>query len=148
MSMSVEPSLLVKRVTDSAHLPTRGSVYAAGLDLYSDLTTTIAANSMSIIPTGISMVIPHGYYGRIAPRSGMSVKTNLIVNAGVIDSDYRGEVKIVFQNHTNTDVSIKQGDKVAQLIVEKIAMVQVVEVDSLEDAVSERGANGFGSTGV
>ena len=99
----------------------------------------------NLVPTGISMVIPTGYYGRVAPRSGVSVKTGLIVNAGVIDSDYRGEIKIVFQNPTEKYVDIKAGEKVAQLVIEKIALLDVKEVHSLDDTT--RGSNGFGSTG-
>ena len=137
--------LLVKRLTDTAILPTRGSAEAAGLDLYADRSVSIMPHCNNLVPTGISVVIPTGYYGRIAPRSGISVKTGLMVNAGVIDSDYRGEIKIVFQNSTQKYVDIKAGEKVAQLIIEKIALLNVKEVDSLEN--TERGSNGFGSTG-
>ncbi len=138
--------LLVKRLTQTATLPTRGSVQAAGLDLYADASVSIMPHCGNLVPTGISVVIPDGYYGRIAPRSGISVKTGLIVNAGVIDSDYRGEIKIVFQNPTNNFVDLKAGEKVAQLIIEKIAILDVKEVDSLDN--TQRGSNGFGSTGI
>jgi dUTP pyrophosphatase len=142
----MEPSqLFVKRLSPTANLPVRGSKYAAGLDLFADETKTIQAGSSGLISTGISMVIPHGYYGRIAPRSGFSVKTGLMVNAGVIDSDYRGEVKILFANPTINSVQVNSGEKVAQIVVERIALLDVEEVESLEE--SERGANGFGSTG-
>ena len=137
--------LLVKRLTKTATLPTRGSVQAAGLDLYADASVSIMPHCGNLVPTGISVVIPEGYYGRIAPRSGVSVKTGLIVNAGVIDSDYRGEIKIVFQNPTDKFVDLKAGEKVAQLIIEKIAILDVKEVESLDN--TERGSNGFGSTG-
>ena len=137
--------LLVKRLTQTATLPTRGSVQAAGLDLYADACVSIMPHSNNLVPTGISVLIPTGCYGRIAPRSGVSVKTGLIVNAGVIDSDYRGEIKIVFQNPTRQYVDIKAGEKVAQLIIEKIALLDVKEVESLDDTT--RGSNGFGSTG-
>ena len=137
--------LYVKLLTETATLPTRGSKYAAGLDLYASQTVSIMPFANNLVSTGISVTIPHGYYGRIAPRSGVSVKTGLIVNAGVIDSDYRGEIKILFQNPTREYKDIKAGDKVAQLIIEKIALLEVEEVDSLEH--TERGMNGFGSTG-
>jgi dUTP pyrophosphatase len=141
--------LLIKRLVPHSILPTRGSRYAAGLDLYACETVCVPTGSLditgSLVSTGISMVIPHGYYGRIAPRSGMSVKYGLIVNAGVIDSDYRGEIKILFNNFTKMDVIIQRGDKVAQIIIEKIALLDVQEVEDLED--TERGSNGFGSTG-
>ena len=137
--------LFVKRLTETAKLPTRGSAEAAGLDLYADASVSIMPHPNNLVPTGISMIIPTGYYGRVAPRSGVSVKTGLIVNAGVIDSDYRGEVKIVFHNPNKQYVDIKAGEKVAQLIIEKIALLDVKEVESLDQ--TERGSNGFGSTG-
>ena len=136
--------LFVKRLHDSAVLPTRGSAEAAGLDLYAIKDTNIIPFSNNIVSTGISIKIPYGYYARIAPRSGVSVKTGLLVNAGVIDSDYIGEIKIVFQNPTTEHKEIKKGDKVAQLIIEKIALLDVQEVDTLD--YTERGSNGFGST--
>jgi dUTP pyrophosphatase len=136
--------LFVKRLHENAMLPTRGSKYSAGLDLFSIQDTNITPFSNNLVPTGISVLIPVGYYGRIAPRSGVSVKTGLLVNAGVIDSDYRGEIKIVFQNPTTEHKEIKKGDKVAQLIIEKIALLDVQEVDTLD--YTERGSNGFGST--
>jgi dUTP pyrophosphatase len=140
--------LLVKRLNADAILPTRGSRYAAGLDLYASETTCIATQCLNesggLVSTGISMVIPHGYYGRIAPRSGFSVKYGLVINAGVIDSDYRGEIKILFNNFTKSNVVINKGDKIAQIIIEKISLLDVEEVDDLED--TERGDKGFGST--
>ena len=141
--------LLVKRLNEAAILPTRGSKHAAGLDLYASESVCINTCSLDetgkLVSTGISMNIPRGYYGRIAPRSGFSVKYGLIINAGVIDSDYRGEIKILFNNFTKSNVVIQRGDKVAQIIIEKIALLDVEEVDDLED--TERGDKGFGSTG-
>jgi dUTP pyrophosphatase len=146
----MEPTkLYVNRLSNTAKLPTRGSPSAAGLDLCADRAFTIKPMGIQLVTTGLTMVIPEGYYGRIAPRSGMSVKTGLIVNAGVIDSDYRGHVKVLFQNHTNNDVQINEGDKVAQIIIEKIALLEVEEVEELEELENTvRGTNGFGSTGM
>ena len=138
--------LFVKRLHENAVLPTRGSREAAGLDLYALQDTNIMPFSNNLVSTGISVMIPYGYYGRIAPRSGVSVKTGLLVNAGVIDSDYRGEIKILFQNPTNEHKEVKKGDRVAQLIIEKIALLDVQEVVMLSD--TERGSNGFGSTDI
>jgi len=144
--MSSEPTTLqVKRLTETATLPVRGSIHAAGLDLFADASVSIMPYRNNLIPTGISVVIPTGYYGRIAPRSGVSFKTGVMVNAGVIDSDYRGELKILMQNPTGDYVDFKAGEKVAQLIIEKIALLEVKEVDVLDE--TERGSNGFGSTG-
>ena len=137
----------VQRLDPRAVLPTRGSTSAAGLDLASMEMTTIAPNSGTLIATGLAFVIPEGYYGRVAPRSGISVKHNLIINAGVIDSDYRGEVRVVVYNPTQYNVTIYPGQKFAQLILERISLADPVEVEDIK-AVSqtERGANGFGST--
>jgi dUTP pyrophosphatase len=142
-------NLYIKKLFVNSIVPTKGSKEAAGYDLYANINTPNAIvepyNSV-LISTGVAMKIPHGYYGRIAPRSGFSVKTGLMVNAGVIDSDYRGEVKILFQNPTDKCVRINNGEKVAQIIIEKIAHCEVIEVDNLDE--TERGANGFGSTGT
>lgn len=92
------------------------------------------------------MAIPHGNYGRVAPRSGLAVKNFIDVGAGVIDSDYRGEVKVLLFNFGSTDFSIMPGDRIAQLIIEKYTMTNIEEVNDL-DATS-RGEGGFGSTGV
>jgi len=136
--------LFVKRLHENAVLPTRASAEAAGLDLYALQDTNIIPFSNNLVSTGISVIIPYGYYGRIAPRSSVSVKTGLLVNAGVIDSDYRGEIKIVFQNPTTEHKEIKKGDRIAQLIIEKIALLDVQEVVMLSD--TDRGSGGFGST--
>ena len=138
-------SLKVVKLHPDATLPTRGTPYAAGLDLYTLKEILIEENSCAMVETGIAVSIPEGYYGRIAPRSGVSVRTGLVVNAGVVDSDYRGELKVVFNNFTDSKVTFCKGDKIAQLILEKIGMFEVEEVASLNN--TERGAGGFGSTG-
>ena len=138
--------LRVKRLNEGARLPTRGSTYAAGLDLYAAVETIVPSGGNALVSTGISVEIPEGLYGRIAPRSGFSMTTGLIVNAGVVDSDYRGELFVLFNNFQVTAVKIHKGTKMAQLILEKIALLDVEEVDSLNDTV--RGEGGFGSTGV
>lgn len=140
-------TLRVKRLHPDAQLPTRGSASAAGLDLYALEEAIALPQSSVLIPTGLSVEIPEGLYGRIAPRSGFSLATGLVVNAGVIDSDYRGEVKIMFFNYLDDEVKLHKGNKVAQLILEKIAILPVEEVtDHLTETA--RGEGGFGSTGV
>ena len=139
--------LYIKKLYPNSIIPTKGSIDAAGYDLYTHfdtLNTIIDPHSSVLVSTGVAMKIPYGYYGRIAPRSGFSVRTGLIVNAGVIDSDYRGEVKILFQNHSDKYIAINNGEKVAQIIIEKIAHCNVVEVEDLDNTA--RGSNGFGST--
>jgi dUTP pyrophosphatase len=127
-------------------VPTRGSSGAAGYDLYScGNNFSVEPFSNTLISTGIAMRIPEGYYGRIAPRSGFSVRTGLIVNAGVIDSDYRGEIKVLLQNPTSSRVSIGHGERIAQIIFEKIGLFELTRVESLDETT--RGSAGFGSTG-
>lgn len=136
--------LFVMKVAPDAFLPTRGSAEAAGLDLYAVQDCMVGPRSNALCGTGIAAEIPLGYYGRIAPRSGLSVKTSLVVNAGVIDSDYRGEIKVVFNNFTDAAVKLNRGERVAQLVLEKIGMFEVEEVADL--SLTRRGENGFGST--
>lgn len=95
--------------------------------------------------TDISIAVPAGTYGRIAPRSGLASKHFIDTGAGVIDADYRGPVKVLLFNHNEADFAVAEGDRVAQLIVERIYTPEVVEVQELEESV--RGAGGFGSTG-
>ncbi|MDW9531968.1 dUTP diphosphatase [Sinorhizobium meliloti] len=139
-------SLPVKKLTPTAKLPTRGSEHAAGLDLYLDQDTlVIHAGKRAPASTGIAVAIPEGYYGRVAPRSGLSLENGVDIMAGVVDSDYRGEVKVLILNTDRRTHVFKRGQKIAQLIIEKIALLTPEEVDDLPETL--RGANGFGSTG-
>ena len=133
-----------KRLTSTATIPTRGSEQAAGLDLYADGNFVVKAGTHAIIPTGVAVAIPDGYCGQVWPRSGVSVRYGVDVLAGVIDSDYTGEVKVVLQAGAQ-DFCINQGDRIAQLLIVPVSMLQCIEVDSLDD--TGRGAGGFGSTG-
>jgi dUTP pyrophosphatase len=126
-------------------MPTRGSKEAAGYDLYSYETKRILPGQTVLYDTGISFKVPIGTYGRIAPRSGIS-KKSIMVNAGVVDRDYTGPVKIMLHNLSNETYVINQNDRIAQLILEKIEISDIMQVKSLED--TERGEGGFGSTGV
>ncbi|KAI1368669.1 deoxyuridine 5'-triphosphate nucleotidohydrolase [Xylaria arbuscula] len=140
------PPLLIKKLSDKARLPTRGSAFAAGYDMYSSQATTVPARGKVLVDTDIAIAVPAGTYGRIAPRSGLAVKHSIQTGAGVIDADYRGQVKILLFNHGDADYSIAEGDRIAQLVVERIYTPEVVEVAELEESV--RGAGGFGSTGT
>ncbi|KAH8161380.1 hypothetical protein CIB48_g6867 [Xylaria polymorpha] len=140
------PSLLVKKLSDKARLPTRGSAFAAGYDLYSSQATTVPARGKVLVDTDIAISVPAGTYGRVAPRSGLASKHSIQTGAGVIDADYRGQVKILLFNHSDVDFSIAEGDRIAQLVIERIYTPEVVEVAELEESV--RGAGGFGSTGA
>ena len=126
-------------------LPTRGSDDAAGLDLYANQTLSIQPQQRELVPTGIKIKLPAGTYGRIAPRSGLSLK-GIDVAAGVVDRDFRGEVKVVLVNNGSTSFTITQGDRIAQLVLERIATADVELVETVGD--TSRGTQGFGSTGV
>jgi len=140
-------SLQVKLLSDKATIPSRGSSAAAGWDLYASEDIIVPARGKAIIPTDIAVAIAFGYYGRIAPRSGMSWKNHTDIGAGVIDSDYRGPVGIVIFNHADSDLQITRSDRVAQLIIEKISTQPLVVVVDGELDDTERGVGGFGSTG-
>lgn len=145
MASSRPNTLAVKRLRPSATLPTRGSAEAAGLDLYNSDPVEIPAGGRALVKTGIAISLPPGYYGRVAPRSGLAVKSGIDVGAGVIDSDYRGEVGVLLFNFGSEVFRAEAGTRVAQLIVEPVVLVQPVEVSDLDD--TQRGAGGFGSTG-
>jgi len=136
----------VKRLNSAASLPVKGSEHAAGFDLSAAEAVQVPAGGKAIVKTGLSIAIPANTYARIAPRSGLAVKKMIQVGAGVVDYDYRGEVGVVLFNHGQEDFSVAEGDRVAQLVLERISMVSCVEVESLDETA--RGAGGFGSTGL
>lgn len=138
--------LFVKKQSATAQLPARATPEAAGYDLFANADLTITAKGKALVDTGIAIAIPAGYYGRIAPRSGLAHKFFIDVGAGVIDADYRGNVGVILFNFGEKDFAVKVGDRIAQLLIEKIANPDVVEVESLDDTVRKDG--GFGSTGV
>mmetsp|Transcript_2051 Transcript_2051/g.7957 ORF Transcript_2051/g.7957 Transcript_2051/m.7957 type:complete len:375 (+) Transcript_2051:145-1269(+) len=136
----------VKKLRPSAVMLVRGSDGAAGFDLAASEGTTVPAGGKAIVKTGLSIAIPEGTYARIAPRSGLAAKHMINCGAGVVDYDYRGELGVVLFNHGPEAFEVAPGDRIAQLILEKVSMVGCVEVDAL--AETARGAGGFGSTGV
>jgi deoxyuridine 5'-triphosphate nucleotidohydrolase len=140
-----ETPLRVKLLSENASLPTKGSEFAAGHDLYSSEHIVIPKHGMATVKLDIAVAMLSGTYGRIAPRSGLASKFGIDVGAGVIDEDYRGPVSVVLFNHGNDDYTIKKGDRIAQLIVEKIENTKVVPCDELP--WTARGPGGFGSTG-
>eukprot|EP00448_Togula_jolla_P020109 CAMPEP_0170591830 /NCGR_PEP_ID=MMETSP0224-20130122/12610_1 /TAXON_ID=285029 /ORGANISM="Togula jolla, Strain CCCM 725" /LENGTH=176 /DNA_ID=CAMNT_0010915715 /DNA_START=30 /DNA_END=560 /DNA_ORIENTATION=+ len=143
------PPLKVFRLSEHAVIPARGSSGAAGYDLSAAHPVTIASRGKAIVPTDLSMAIPEGCYGRIAPRSSMAWKKHTDCGAGVVDSDYRGPVGVVLFNLGEEPVEIARGDRVAQLVLERIATPAVIEVtDAKQLEATVRGAGGFGSTGA
>ena len=130
-----------------AVIPTRGSAGSAGYDLYSTHGGEIPPKSRGIVSTGIGIVLPNNTYGRIAPRSSLAWRSGVDVGAGVVDSDYRGEIKVMLFNHSDSTFYYSKGDRVAQLIVTKIESPDITEI-ALDDANNTvRGSGGFGSTG-
>lgn len=134
--------------SNKATAPTRGSALAAGYDLYSSETATVPARGQALVSTDISVMVPENTYGRVAPRLGLAVKHGISTGAGVIDADYRGEVKVVLFNHSDRDFAISPGDRIAQLVLETIMHADVQLITEQELASTDRGAGGFGSTGV
>jgi len=138
--------LIVKRHSKDAILPKRASEKAAGYDLCSSVACQIDAGQRTIVATDLSITVPPGTYGRIAPRSGLAVNKGIDVMAGVIDQDYTGKIGIVLINHGKEPFWVQEGSRVGQLILERIETPEVEEVQEL--ASTERGDGGFGSTGI
>lgn len=140
----------IKRLDPSAIIPTRAHPTDAGADLYALESGYLLPGQRAAVRTGIAVSIPEGYYGRVAPRSGLAVKSGVDVLAGVLDSGYHGEIKVVLINLSDGDecevFQWEAGAKIAQIIIEKCHDVTWNEVDSLDG--TERGANGFGSSGI
>ncbi|KAH7729190.1 DeoxyUTP pyrophosphatase [Aphelenchoides avenae] len=134
------------RLTEKASAPFLGSEKAAGADLCSAEDCVIPAGERRLVGTGLQLAIPEGHYGRVAPRSGLAVKHGIDVGAGVVDADYRGELKVLLFNFGGSDFEVKVGDRIAQLICERISHPILREVQELTE--TKRGAGGFGSTGV
>ncbi|OSX69510.1 hypothetical protein BU14_1443s0001 [Porphyra umbilicalis] len=145
-ALSGAPSMRVQLLDPRAVAPARGSATAAGYDLSALEDGSVPARGRALLRTGLAIALPTDVYGRVAPRSGLAWKKGLDVGAGVIDSDYRGEVRVLLFNLSDEDIHIKAGDRIAQLILERISTPAVVVVESLE--ATERGAGGFGSTGM
>ncbi len=138
-------TIRVKKTEKKAIVPTRSNQSDAGWDLYSVTTRPIAPSQRVTIKTGISLEIPEEYVGLIWPRSGMSVKNGIDVLAGVVDSGYRGEIKVCLLNTSREWMNIKEGDRIAQILFQEVPHFQLQEVEILQN--SDRGEGGFGSTG-
>lgn len=115
------PALQIKLLSPTAKAPTRGSAHAAGYDLYASKATTVPARGKVLVDTDISIAVPANTYGRVAPRSGLASKHSIDVGAGVIDADYRGPVKVLLFNLSEVDFKVEEGERVAQLIVERVS---------------------------
>lgn len=141
--------LRVKRLSPSAVLPAYAHPGDAALDLFSTEDVSLAPGERRAVGTGIAVAVPDGYAGFVQPRSGRALKQGLgVVNApGLIDSGYRGEIKVIVINLDPSEkIVIERGEKIAQLVIQAVASVELIEVDELPP--SERGTGGFGSTGA
>lgn len=139
----------IKKLSQNAVIPTYGSEFSAGADLYAclDEEVEIRPGETFLVKTGIAMEIPKGYAGLIYARSGLATKRGLAPanKVGVVDADYRGEIMVALHNHSNQIQSIAPGERVAQMVIAPFLTAQFMEVEELED--TERGEGGFGSTG-
>ena len=134
----------IKRLSPKATIPTKGSRLAAGHDLYAIKEFVIPAQGQVLAETGIAIGLPKGTYARIPPRSWLASKKDTAINGGVLDADYTGEIKVIMINHGKIDCRMQAGDRIAQMIIERIEMSHMMEVDQLE--TTERADGGFGST--
>lgn len=139
----------VKKLDPNAIIPTYGTEFAAGADLYAltEGTVELAPNETKLIKTGIAMEIPKGYVGLVYARSGLACKRGLAPanKVGVIDADYRGEIMVALHNHSDRIASIENGERIAQMVIAPFITADYNEVEELSD--TDRGAGGFGSTG-
>lgn len=141
------PRVLVRRLDPELPMPSRAREDDAGLDLYAAHAATIEPGARVLVPTGIAVAIPPGYAGFVLPRSGLALRQGLtcLNTPGLVDSGYRGEIRVLLVNHDRAAATIARGDRIAQLVIQRIEGAELIEVEELPD--SERGAGGFGSTG-
>lgn len=138
--------LRIKKFDKEAKLPCYANKGDAGLDLYSNEELLLRVGERVLVSTGIAMAIPSGFVGLIWDKSGIAAKFGIKTMAGVVDSSYRGEVKIVLHNLSNENFKIEKGMKIAQMLIQPVESKEILEVEDLED--TERGEGGFGSTGL
>lgn len=132
-------------VSRDATLPTRGTTQAAGLDLYASADAIVPPRGQKEVSTGVSVQIPNGFFGSIRSRSGLAFKSGIFAFDGTIDADYRGEIRVLLLNHSDNIYEIKSGERIAQLVIMPFLAMKPFAVEQL--ALSERGCEGFGSTG-
>ena len=141
---------LISRTKDALDLPlpARQTPQSAGMDLHAKINITIKKGERVLVPTGIKIALPFGYEAQVRPRSGLAYKHGVtIANApGTVDADYRGEVNVILINLGNEDFTVTRGSRIAQMVIAKVEMANFTEVAELP--CTERGAGGFGSTGL
>ena len=141
--------VLIKRLNSAVKLPEYKTIGASGMDLiaFTDKSIKVKSKTSSLIPTGLTVAFSNNYEIQIRPRSGLAVKNNITVlnTPGTIDSDYRGEIKVIIYNHGDDDFIINNGDRIAQMILSPVIKMELEETDNLPETL--RGERGFGSTG-
>ncbi len=135
-----------KLLTPDAKVPTKAYDIDAGFDLYTSREVRINGNAVSVVPTGVAFNVPAGYFGKIYERSGISTRTLFSIKTGVLDAGYTGEVGLVVHNHDDYPHDIAAGTKLAQIVFHKLPEVTLNQVQEFTQT-TERGANGFGSSG-
>lgn len=135
----------IKFLSENAKIPFHGSHGAAGYDLFSAEKVTVNPKSRQLIKTNIAIAIPEGYYGRIAPRSGLALKNGIDVMAGVVDSDYTGDIGVILYNTSDEPFLIEIGNRIAQIILEKCHKISWDKVSEIKS--TSRGNKGYGETG-
>lgn len=140
--------LKIQKLSPTARIPTRGTARSAGLDLYADEKIKLYRGERKLVKTSIAIALPSGTEGQIRPRSGLAVKHGVTVlnSPGTVDEDYRGEVKVCLVNFGEKTFEVEPGMRIAQLVVSKVCLPKLTEVDKLEK--TSRGSGGFGHTGV
>jgi dUTP pyrophosphatase len=139
-------TIKIKKLHPEAKLPQYANPNDAGMDFYANETIIINPNDRKLISTGISLAIPHGYVGLIWDKSGIASKHGIKTMAGVVDSSYRGEIKVLLHNLSENNYVVEKGNKIAQMLIQPVEQRQIKEVETLEE--TERGSGGFGSTGI
>lgn len=138
--------LAIKKLSPTAVLPTRAHHDDAGLDIYANETCELQPGERMAVGSGIALAIPSGFVGLIWDKSGLAAKAGLKTMGGVIDASYRGELKVIIANQGSEVYRVEEGTKIAQLLIQKVELLEVVEVSDLDETV--RGEGGFGSTGA
>ena len=140
-------NLEIKKLHPEANIPTKANPADAGLDLYALDVTEVPAWGSRLVSTGIAVSIPEGWCGIIKSRSSVALKQSLEVGAGVLDSGYTGEVKVLLRNHSEKIKWLNQADRVAQLILIPVPKVNVIKVEEFSEVIGDRGDGAFGSSG-
>lgn len=136
------------KLSETAIVPEYKTTGAAGMDLSADMDVELAPGKRCLVKTGIAIILPEGYEAQVRPRSGLALKQGItcLNSPGTVDSDYRGDVGVILVNHSDVTVKVSKGDRIAQLIVAKVSRAELIQVKTLDQ--TDRGENGFGSTGI